>query len=52
MTNNQTIIFIMTQQTNFSVGNLVQIIDPAEHPSEWATFVIRVNARKFSPQKG
>ncbi len=30
----------MTNQTKFSVGNLVQIVDPAEHPSEWATFVI------------
>ncbi len=28
----------MTHQTNFSVGNLVQIIDPDEHPTEWATF--------------
>ena len=30
----------MTQQTKFSVGNLVQIVDLDEHPSEWATFVI------------
>ena len=30
----------MTNQANFSVGNLVKIVDPAEHPSEWATFVI------------
>ena len=30
----------MTQQTKFSVGNLVQIVDPDEHPSEWATFII------------
>ena len=30
----------MTHQTNFSVGNLVKIVDPAEHPSEWAIFVI------------
>ncbi len=30
----------MTHQTNFSVGNLVQIVDPDEHPTEWATFVI------------
>ena len=30
----------MTNQTEFSIGNLVQIVDPDEHPSEWATFVI------------
>ncbi len=30
----------MTQQTKFSVGNLVQIVDPDENPYEWATFVI------------
>ena len=30
----------MTHQTNFSVGNLVQIIDHDEHPSEWGTFII------------
>ena len=30
----------MTNQTEFSIGNTVQIIDHDEHPSEWATFVI------------
>ena len=30
----------MTHQSEFSIGNTVQIIDHDEHPSEWATFVI------------
>ena len=31
---------IMIQQSKFSIGDNVQIIDPEEKPSEWATFVI------------
>ena len=30
----------MTNQTEFSIGNTVQIIDPEESSYEWATFVI------------
>ena len=31
---------MMSQQTKFSIGDNVQIIDYEEHPSEWAKFVI------------
>ena len=30
----------MTQQSKLSIGDIVQIIDHDEIPSEWATFVI------------
>ena len=30
----------MIHQSEFSIGNTVQVIDDDEHPSEWATFVI------------
>ena len=40
MVNNPTIILIMIHQSEFSIGNTVQVIDHDEHPSEWATFVI------------
>ncbi len=35
----------MTLPTNFSLGDIVQVIDPQEAPSEWATFTI---IEKFS----
>ena len=35
----------MTLSTTFDLGDLVQIIDPEEPPSEWATFTI---IEKFS----
>ena len=30
----------MIQQSTFSIGDNVQVIDPEEKPSEWASFVI------------
>ena len=30
----------MIQQSTFSIGDNVQIIDYEEHPSEWAKFII------------
>ncbi len=30
----------MTLPTNFALGDIVQVIDPQEAPSEWATFTI------------
>lgn len=37
----------MTHQTKFSIGDNVQILDAAEHSSEWATFVISYKFLSF-----